>query len=158
MTDSPTPTNAPKALPMATLADLEASTINLAITLIDGNEVLLPIKLLSEYRTIQINHMRPTPDAPTTDAKKVDGAVQWIKNYNDPTYQLEAAKVISERASLQLAEMIQLPIPGDDLEAKGEYIRSKFDQLVIDQIFGAIREQREKAKARVITRAETFLG
>ncbi len=56
----------------------------------------------------------------------------------------------------KLQVVIGWEIPGETLEEQAAYIRETFDPIVTDQLVSVIGERREKAKARIITRAETF--
>jgi len=150
MTDSPNITPPP---PAASLSDLECSTITVVITLADDSEVTVPMKLIPQFRMMQLNAMIPSAIAPIVDYKAADKPVY---NYNDPAYVAAANEVYFKRNCLNLAEMVLMPIPGDTLEERATYIREKFDPLVTDQLVSVVGIQREKVKARIITRAETF--
>jgi len=150
---------APKTPQMATLSDLECSTITVVVTLADENEVAIPVKLIPQWRMMQLSAMIPSAVPPVTDgAKQPDGSVKWVYNYSDAGYLAAASEVGFKRNTLMLAEMVQMEIPGETLEKRAEYIRERFDPLVTDQLVSVIGMQREKAKARIITRAETFHG
>jgi hypothetical protein len=148
----------PKTPQKATLLDLECATITVVVTLADDAEVTVPMRLIPQYRMMQLSAMIPSavPPQPVDAVKAADGGVKWIYNYNDPAYIAEASEVAYKRNALMLAEMIQIDIPGETLEECATYIRDKFDPLVTDQLTSVIGMQREKAKARIITRAETF--
>lgn len=165
MTDAPEITQAPAALPekpsptLATLSDLECANITLIVPLHDEKEVAVPIRMVSQYRRMQINAMVAEPTPPTVDGNRAaDGTINWVKNFSDPNYLMAATEANFKRNSMVMAEMIQLALPGDTLDEKGQYIREKFDPLVTQQIWNWYVNQFEKAKARIITRAETFLG
>lgn len=156
MTDNPE-----IAISPASLSDLECGTITVVVTLADSAEVTVPMKLLPQYRMMQLSAMIPNAPLPQpTDAagKNPDGSVKWIYNYNDPVYVAAANEVYFKRNCLILAEMVQLTIPGDSLQERADYIREHFDPLVTDQLTSVVSIQREKVKARIITRAETFHG
>jgi len=158
MTDSPNITPQPLA---ATLSDLECSTITVVITLADSAEVTVPMKLIPQFRMMQLSAMIPDapPPPPGKDIRKnPDGSMNWDFNYNDPAYVAADAEVNWKRNCLMLAEMLQLPLTGETLQEKADYIRTAFDPLVTDQLISVVRIQRQKVKARIITRAETFLA
>lgn len=155
MTEIETPE---KPVVAAILSDLECSTITVVVTLADDAQVTVPMKLIPQYRMMQLNAMIPAAPlpAPTDAVKKADGTIDWKINYNDPTYIAASNEVWFKRNCLNLAEMVLLPIPGDTLEDRAQYIREKFDPLVTDQLVSVVGMQREKVKARILTRAETF--
>lgn len=153
MTDVQTQADVVKTPPMAILSDLEAATINMVITLADNSEVTLPMKMLPQYRMLELTAQIRDPNPPLIDYGQ---GGKPIFNYEDPAYIAGVEQAAFKRNSILIAEMVLIDIPGDTLEAKAEYIRTKFDPLVTEQIVLALRLQREKAKARIVTRAATF--
>lgn len=156
MTDI-TPTETPKTpTQMATLDDLECATITVEIELADEARVILPMKMIPQFRMMQLSAMIPSA-TPPQPIDFISGG-RPVYNYNDPAYIASVNEVTFKRSALMLAEMVCIDIPGNTLEEKALYIREKFDPLVTDQLIAVISERREKAKARVVTRAETFHG
>lgn len=160
MTDQPviTATNGNSTPPpVATLSDLEPSLITIVVTLVDDSEVTIPLKLVPQYRMMRLNAMVPSAMPPVVDYD-LKNSGRPVYNYNDSTFIADSVEVNWKRNCLIMAEMIQLPIPGETLDERATYIREHFDPLVTDQLAGVIGERREKAKARIVTRAETFHG
>lgn len=159
MTDAPiTPTADVKPLetpPVAKLADLELATINMVVTLMDGAEVTLPMKMLPQFRMMEITTAVPDPllKAPLKDWGK--GGVP-ILDEEDRVYLAEKERTTFLRNSIIIAESLLIDIPGSTPTEKAEYVREKFDPLVLEQITMALQIQRQKAKARIIARAATF--
>lgn len=157
MTDSPVQTTTePMTLPtppIAKLEDLEAATINMVITLADNSEVTWPMRMLPQYRQMQLTAGIVNPQPPLIDFGK--GGVP-VYNHNDPAYIAGVEEAAFKRNSILIAEMSLIDIPGETLEERATYIREKFDPLVTEQIVLALKLQREKGKARIISRAATF--
>lgn len=160
MTDNPidvtTPVKALETPQKATLSDLECALITVVITLADDSEVTVPMKMIPQYRMMQLSAMIPSAMPPMVDIQH--GTQKPIYNYSDPAFVAAVGKVQFERNCLMLAEMVKIDIPGETLEGKATYIRETFDPIVTDQLVNVIGERREKAKARIVTRAETFHG
>lgn len=152
MSDSPD-IKPPELPPLAKLEDLEAATVNMVITLADDSEVTWPMKMLPMYQMMQITAPYPDPKPPIADLK-YGGAPVYDRT--DPTYLAGCEQAAWMRNSLLIAEMSLIELPGDTREAKAEHIRNKFDPLVSEQIVLALHLQREKAKARIVSRAATF--
>lgn len=138
---------------VATLSDLECALITVEVELSDGVPLLVPCKLIPQFRMIQLGNMIPGATAPVVDYKS--GGIP-VYNYADPAYIAAALEINFKRNCLRLAEMIQMPIPGETLQERADYIRDHFDPRVTEGLAGVISSQVEKAKARIITRAETF--
>ena len=155
MTDNETPVKPIETPQKATLSDLECATITVVITLADDSPVTVPMKMIPQHRMMQLSAMIPSAMPPVVDYK-TDGSRQPIYGYNDPAFVASVGRVQFERNCLMLAEMVQLDIPGATTEEKASYIRETFDPIVTDQLVNVIGERREKAKARIVTRAETF--
>lgn len=153
MTDEQAIAKVPEPPQKAILSDLECATITVVITLADDNEVTVPMKMIPQYRMMQLSAMIPSAVPPLVDYA---AGGKPVYNYNDAVFVAAVGKVNFERSCLMLAEMVKLDIPGETLEEKAAYIRETFDPIVTDQLVSVISERREKAKARIITRAETF--
>lgn len=151
----PTPADAPKTPQTATLSDLECATITVVVTLADDAEVTIPVRMIPQYRMMQLSAMIPSAVPPLVDYAS---GGKPIYNYADSVFVAAVGEVTFKRNCLMLAEMVQMQLPGDTLEDKATYIREKFDPLVTDQLVSVVGMQREKVKARIITRAETFHG
>lgn len=158
MADVPiTPIIVPKPLetpPQAILADLEHATITLIITLMDDSEVTLPMKMLPQYRMMELTTNIPDPLPPIKDYKLPGG--DPIYDFNDKTYIADRERATFNRNSAIIAESLLIDIPGETVDAKAAYVREKFDTLVLEQIVLALQMQRQKAKARIVARAATF--
>jgi len=146
MTDKPAPQ-------VATLGDLECATITVIVTLADESEVTIPLRLLPQHRMMQLAATIPSAQPPLVNYAS---GGKPIYNYNDSAFVAEVNEIAFKRNCLMLAEMIQMNITGETVEDKAQYIREKFDPLVTEQLIGIVNDRREKAKARIITRAETF--
>lgn len=153
MTDAPTVTTPAETPQIATLSDLECATITVIVELADASTVSVPMKMIPQYRMMQLSAMIPSAVPPLRD---IAPGGKPVYNYEDSAYIANVGKVNFERSSLMLAEMISLSIPGETLEERATYIREKFDPIVTDQLVNVIAKRREEAKARIITRAETF--
>lgn len=154
MTDNElTQVTPPETPQKASLSDLECATITVVITLADNAEVALPMKMIPQYRMMQLSAMIPSAVPPLVDYA---AGGKPVYNYADAKFVADVGEVQFKRNCLMLAEMVQIDIPGETLEEKSTYIREKFDPIVTDQLVSVVGERREKAKARIITRAETF--
>ena len=153
MTDVQTQADVVKTPQIASLSDLECSTITVVVTLADDADVSIPVRMIPQHRMMQLSASIPSAVPPLVDYA---AGGKPVYNYNDNTFIANASEVAFKRNCLMLAEMIQMDIPGEALEDKAQYIREKFDPLVTEQLIGVINDRREKAKARVVTRAETF--
>jgi hypothetical protein len=51
----------------ATLSDLECATINVAVSLADGEEVTIALKLIPQYRMMQLANTIPQPTLAVAD-------------------------------------------------------------------------------------------
>lgn len=140
----------------ATLADLECAMITVVIQLADDTEVTVPVKMIPQYRMMQLSAMIPSALPPVVDIQH--GTQKPVYNYNDPAFVAQVGEVQFKRNCLMLAEMVKIDIPGETLDDKALYIRENFDPIVTDQLVNVVGERREKAKARIVTRAETFHG
>lgn len=158
MTDNPIDVTAPAKAPTtpqkATLGDLECATITVIVSLADESEVIVPMKMIPQYRMMQLSAMIPSAMPPMVDIQH--GTQKPIYNYADPAFVAAVGEVSFKRNCLMLAEMVKIDIPGETLEEKAKYIQETFDPIVTDQLIGVVSERREKAKARIVTRAETF--
>jgi len=151
-------TDAPTAqpIPLATLADLECATITVEIELSDGVPLLVPCKLIPQWKLVQIGSVVPNAQPPLVDYA---AGGKPVYNYSDPGYIAAQMEVNFRRNCLQLAAMIQIEIPDADTnEKRADYIRDNFDPRVTEGLAGIINQQIERVKARILTRAETFLG
>ena len=154
MSDSPD-IKPPDIPPLAQLADLECETINMVVTLMDGAEVTLPMKMLPQYRMMEITADIPEVKPPVKDFDlKKHG--EPVYDYEDKAFLASAEAMTFKRNSVIIAESLLIDIPGETLAEKAEYVRTKFDPLVLEQIVLALRIQREKAKARIVARAGMF--
>lgn len=155
MTDEPNTPILPTPPPLATLSDLECATITVVVSLADDSEVIVPLKLITQARMMELGATVPSPKAPVVDYAP---GGKPVFDYTDAGYQAAMAKANLARNTLSLAEMLQLYIPGATTDEKAQYIREKFDPIVTQSLIGVVNDQIGKAKARVISRAETFHG
>lgn len=139
--------------PMATLDDLKLATITVVITLADGEERTLILHNISRLRIYQIRNSVAEPMPPVVDYL---AANKPVYNYRDQGYLSQMAEVNYKRNSLVLLEMLQLDIPGDTADDRLTFMQEQLDPMVYDALLDVVTGILEKAKARIISRAETF--
>lgn len=143
----------PPVPPMATLDDLRLATITVVIPLADGEERSLKLNNISRLRMMQIRNSVQEPLPPVVDYLAADKPVY---NYRDASYQMQMAEVNYKRNSLIMIEMLQIVIPGDTPDEKMQFMQEQLDPMVYDALIDIVTGILAKAKARVISRADTF--
>lgn len=149
MTDEPN-----KIIPLATLDDLTAGTINAVLMQEDDSEVRMQLKMLSAFKILEIQHAVPLPP-PVVSHPGKNG--ELIYNWNDAQYLRDRDVVFIRRNLLVLAHMIQQPaIPGNNHEEKASWLADNLKPVLQDQLVRLFRDITSKGEARIQSRAETF--
>lgn len=148
--ETPLPKTTP---PMATLDDLKLATITVVVMLADGEERTLKLHNISRLRIYQIRNSVPEPMPPIVDYL---AANKPVYNTRDQGYIAQMAEVNYKRNSLVLLEMLQLEIPGETTDERLAFMQEQLDPMVYDALLEVVTSILEKAKARIISRADTF--
>lgn len=155
MTDNPITEAASTAppIPMATLDDLKLATITVVVMLADGAEVALKLNNISRFKIYQIRNSVKEPLPPIVDYIAAD---KPIYNRLDQGYLSQMIEVNYKRNSLVLLEMLQLDIPGETADERLTFMQEQLDPMVYDALLEVVTSILDKAKARIIHRADTF--
>lgn len=134
------------------LALLETLPVNVEVEWHDGTVKAIPMRTLSFGRWLEIDRMvaDPPPHIAGGNAKGP------IYDYNNVDYLRARAQADERRLMLKIAEAIALPIPGDTLEAKADYIDTKMDGMIVNSLGIWLRRSFGARLASAKARAENF--
>lgn len=134
---------------LATLEDLKPITITVVLTLADGEERTVNMRLLSTLRCYQIENSIPDPQPPIQDygAKGVP-----IYDLKDPVYLQKRLEAVYQRKQLLLAEMMGLNVKGDTAAERLANIGEKLDPIICETLMRLIGEITKRPSARIVSR------
>lgn len=143
--------------PVATLDDLlTLEKAMIIVTLEDGSELSVPIRVPTQWEMLQIAHEVTYPSPPTAG---VDPKTKRpFFDFNHPSYIAARESVDMDRNYRTLLAALQLDVPGDTKEEKLTFLKTKFSARITRQLNTAIAVLVGGGQARVAGRAATFLG